>query len=126
MAFADLMESEKEMIITYSTYQEAKIPKRMKVEYVKVEDSIFDLQHDLVDGKLVYLDVDDNHYPIDTESQLVNCFDSNSVYRKVETEIDERQEFIDAAIELIDASKKTDGLLGAMFDSGKFKLVDNQ
>jgi len=124
MAFADLVESEKEMIITYSTYQEAKIPKRMKVEYVKVEDSIFDLQHDLVDGKLFYQDTDDSHYPINTERQLVYWFDLDGVYRKVETEIDERQEFIDTAIELIDASKKSDGLLGAMFDSGKFKLAE--
>ena len=101
-------------------------PKRVKVEFVKVEDSIFDLQHDLVDGNLFYQDTDDSHYPINTERQLVYWFDLAGVYRKVETEIDERQEFIDAAIELIDASKKTDGLLGAMFDSGKFKLVDNQ
>ena len=109
-----------------TTYDNKLKPKRGKVEYVKVEDSIFDLQHDLVDGKLFYLDVDDNHYPINNESQLVYRFDLDGVYRKVETEIDERQEFIDAAIELIDASKKTDGLLGAMFDSGKFKLVEGE
>ena len=110
------------------TYDNKLKPKhiKVKVEFVKVEDSIFDLQHDLVDGKLFYQDTDDSHYPINTERQLVYWFDLDGVYRKVETEIDERQEFIDAAIELIDASKKTDGLLGAMFDSGKFKLVEGE
>ena len=109
-----------------TTYDNKLKPKhvKVKVEYVKVEDSIFDLQHALVDGNLFYQDTDDSHYPIKTERQLVYWFDLDGVYRKVETEIDERQAFIDAAIELIDASKKADGLLGAMFDSGKFKLVD--
>ena len=79
------------------TYDNKLKPKRGKVEWVKVGESIFDLQHDLVDGKLFYLDVDDNHYPINNESQLVYRFDLDGVYRKVETEIDERQEFMDEA-----------------------------
>ena len=119
MAFADLVESEKEMIITYSTYQEAKIPKRMKVEYVKVEDSIFDLQHDLVDGNLFYQGPNDSHYLINTERHLVYCFDSDCVYRKVETEIDERQEFIEAACKVVPTTAEEDiKVMGKMFDAG--------
>ena len=104
-------------------------PKRMKVDYVKV-DFVSDQEkaEAFLEGGLRYFthgkvtgDLEHDTIPV---TKLEQMFSGNGIYRKVETEIDERQEFIDAAIELIDASKKTDGLLGAMFDSGKFKLVD--
>ncbi len=54
------------------------------------------------------------------------------LHRKVETEIDERQEFIDAAVELLNQNSHDHEAnhykewFGAMFDSGKFKLVDGK
>ncbi|CAM0015468.1 hypothetical protein VPHK367G1_0086 [Vibrio phage K367 g1] len=44
------------------------------------------------------------------------------LHRKVETEIDERQEFIDAACEVVNWSIPK--AMGALYDSGKFKLVE--
>ena len=102
-----------------TTYDNKLKPKRIKVEYVKVEDSIFDLQHDLVDGNLFYQDTDDSHYPINTERQLVYWFDLDGVYRKVETEIDERQEFIEAACKVVPTTAEEDiKVMGKMFDAG--------
>ena len=42
----------------------------------------------------------------------------SELYQKVEKEIDERQEFIERAKNLIDASKEADYSLGKMYDSG--------
>lgn len=44
--------------------------------------------------------------------------DGDALYRKVEVEIDERQEFIERAKGLIDASKDADYSLGNMYDAG--------
>jgi hypothetical protein len=52
------------------------------------------------------------------------------LHRKVETEIDERQEFIDTAVELLNRddhggeASYYEGWFESMFDSGKFKLVE--
>lgn len=99
---------------------------RTKVEYVKVEDSIFDLRSSLESGELYYKDIDDKFYEISGESQLVNCFDSSCVYRRIETEITERDEFIDAALESVKLKHiiVVKDAIENMFDSGKFKLVD--
>ena len=49
-------------------------------------------------------------------------------YRKVETEIDERQEFIEAVSEILpEYDKRTMPLwIGKLYDSGKFKLVETE
>ncbi len=65
-------------------------------------------------------------------ASMSNIIDNwrTELYRKVETEIDERQEFIDAAIELLNQNSHDHEAthykewFGAMFDSGKFKLVE--
>ena len=53
---------------------------------------------------------------------LNDCY----IYRKVETEIDERQEFIEAACEKSGLSKHSveAQVFGMIYDSGKFKLVE--
>lgn len=100
-------------------------PKRTKAEYVKVTDSIFDLKSEFEDGWLS--SKAGGHYVnIDNLDSLLLAYRNDNVYRKVETEIDERQEFID---ELSKIQKEIgDCQLGefyeAIFDSGKFKLVN--
>lgn len=48
------------------------------------------------------------------------------LYRKLETEIDERQEFIDEAREVTRATPNSKAAMsfGMLYDSGKFKLVE--
>ncbi len=65
-------------------------------------------------------------------ASMSNIIDNwrTELYRKVETEIDERQEFIDTAVELLNRddhggeASHYEIWFGAMFDSGKFKLVE--
>ena len=88
-----------------------------KYRYEKVTDSIFDLKAEFERGQLLYLDVDDKHYSIETEKQLVNCFDSDCVYRRIE--VTERELFIEKSCEIIRTSAKEDILIiGKMFDAG--------
>lgn len=78
-------------------------------------------------GELFVVDCNGNYTNVNDISGAwyeVVCKNYKELYIKVETEIDERQEFIDAACEVTDWQiKKTMGLL---FDSGKFKLVDGK
>ncbi len=82
---------------------------RMKVEYVKVAESIFDLKHDLKRGRLYYEDFDNEYHSIDGEMQLVNCFDSCCVHRKVERPI-EWWEVINEEFGNVGVDIKSDGL----------------
>lgn len=70
---------------------------KLKTEWVKVEDPIFELAPELKAGEL-YFDFngdESNKRPINTESMLVFlCSIRHPIYRKVEKVIDEKQEFI--------------------------------
>ena len=105
-------------------------PKRVKVSYVKCEDSIFDLRADFEAGEL-FVKIGEN-YEVALSSQcLAASLAVGSCYRKVETEIDERQEFIDFTSEYIknlnpEILKSFEYIARAMFDSGKFKLVNDK
>ena len=94
--------------------------------YEKVTDSIFELKEEFERGELLYLDVDDKHYSIETEKQLVNCFDSDCVYRRIE--VTERELFIEESCKIVGASIDSDAAndFGKQFDSGKFKLVKGE
>ncbi len=67
---------------------------------------------------------------INSVRNLALAYGNSSLYRKVETEIDERNEFIDTAAELLNQNSHDNEAnhykewFGAMFDSGKFKLVE--
>ncbi|CAL9957515.1 hypothetical protein VPHK46_0029 [Vibrio phage K46] len=100
---------------------------RTKTEFVKVN---YGMEHfaaggDLFSGRdLHVLSRDGNYYKIKRQDKAVEASQDGRIYEKVEAEIDERQEFIEAAKEIIDGSKAAEYSLGAMFDSGRFKLVE--
>ena len=101
-------------------------PKRVKVEYVKVEESIFDLKGDFKRGEL-YCGHYGGYALISVDSYLADCYSQGEVYRRLETEISERDEFIEAVYkhaQLNDCINFTESMAGLLFDSGKFKLVD--
>lgn len=82
----------------YATHEKTPlepINPRTKVEYVKVTDSIFNLQPDLDAGE-IYLKVGDNDEfnPIKGESTLAYAFEQDKLYRKVETEIKTEKRWI--------------------------------
>ena len=100
-------------------------PKRVNVEHVKVEDSIFDLRADFEAGEL-FVKIGDNYEVVLSAQCLATSLAVGSCYRKVETEIDERQEFIDECM-AHGGLRARDGareVYGNIFDSGKFKLVN--
>ena len=63
---------------------------------------------------------------INSVRYLALAYGNNSLYRKVETEIDERQEFINVAREVTSATPNSKAAVsfGMLYDSGKFKLVE--
>ena len=93
-------------------------PKRVKVEYVKVEDSIFDLRPDFEAGEL-FVKIGDNYEVVLSAQCLATSLTVGSCYRRVETEIDERQEFIERwASEIKNVGTMTyKDILGRMYDS---------
>ena len=110
------------------------IPKpRTKTEFVKVgcEWAVWEYLKafsDLPDSEQWFIKVSDEQYaPIHDWFNVAETIRKhNLIYRKVEIEIDERQEFID---EISKIQKEVgDCQLGvfydAIFDSGKFKLVE--
>ena len=97
-------------------------PKR--VEYVKVEDSIFDLQSDFESGCL--FGDSSGLVKVSSLAYLGACYDTGTIYCRIETEITERDEFINECIVHGDLIAR-DGareVYGNLFDSGKFKLVE--
>lgn len=100
---------------------------RTKVEYVKVEDSIFDLRDDFMSHRL-FTKMDDSYSLIRFVDELSKSSMNGSLHRRIETEIDERQEFIDAYMSFVDSSigDSYDKFAGKLYDSGKFKLVEGE
>lgn len=67
----------------------ADIKPRTRVEYVKVEDSIFHLKPDFEAGELYSKhNKKDKYYMINTEIWLVSAMHNGNVFRKVEREIE--------------------------------------
>ena len=86
---------------------------RTKVEFVKVEDSIWHLESSFRLGELFAFDGNRDYVQIETEGDFTLSHSSDNLYRRIETEIDERQEFIDAMSRYAKPS-----VLGKMFDAG--------
>lgn len=103
-------------------------PKRMKAEYVPVEfDQAWQAVKAFEEGEKFYTHFQVQGWvPINNVQQVVPNFEVKKIYRKVETEIDERQEFIDELVRLNKTAKspKLSDFFGEIYDSGKFKLVD--
>ena len=104
-------------------------PKRVRVGYVKCEygDKVSNIVMDFENDAPLYKMVNDEYWTIDELDDLFQLIlDDCDIYRKVETEIDERQEFIDECMEH-GGLRARDGareVYGNIFDSGKFKLVN--
>ncbi|AUR89595.1 coil containing protein [Vibrio phage 1.127.O._10N.286.52.E12] len=97
-------------------------PKRVKVSYVKVKDTgFFDLK-DEFQGRAIFFNqsvVSEPDYVTAMDIiELSHHYMQKNLYRRVEKEIDERQEFIERAEELIDISKIAEYSLGKMYDAG--------
>ncbi|AUR84311.1 hypothetical protein NVP1054O_07 [Vibrio phage 1.054.O._10N.261.52.A1] len=105
-------------------------PKRVKVEYVKVE---FSREWEAVKyynevGELFVIDCCGNYTSVNDisgEWYEVVCKNYMDLYRRIETEITERDEFIEMyAWATQDDKQNIDDIAGMLFDSGKFKLVE--
>ncbi|AUR90475.1 hypothetical protein NVP1144O_27 [Vibrio phage 1.144.O._10N.286.45.B3] len=104
---------------------------RTKTEFVKCEfASDKEKAEAFIEGGLRYFthgpvtgDKEKDTIPVTRLDELL-C--GNGIYRKVETEIDERQEFIDVIEEYCHSNGfgVNRRFLGSLFDSGKFKLVE--
>lgn len=104
---------------------------RTKTEFVKCEfDSDIEMAKAFIGEELFYYThgkvkqkFEDNLIKVNSIADLVS---GSGIYRKAETEIDERQEFID----VIEEHCHENGFgvnrmfLGSLYDSGKFKLVE--
>lgn len=100
---------------------------RTKAEFVKCEfECAWHAIKALEDGEELYTKRSHEDFVIINNAPDVLRF-LYDLHRKVETEIDERQEFIDVYMNLASVSKplSIDDWAGLIFDSGKFKLVDN-
>ena len=107
--------------------------KRVKVEYVKCEfDKVSDLVIACESGETFYCNSSiGGKGKLEMYGAISMHRHSDNLYRKVETEIDERQEFIDFTSEYIknlnpEILKSFEYIARAMFDSGKFKLVNDK
>lgn len=81
-----------------SSYDQSLPIPKLKTEWVKVEDSIFDLAPELKAGELYCGSNGDESVKclVKTESHLVFLrHEGRPIYRKVEKVIDEKQEFLD-------------------------------
>lgn len=114
-------------------------PKRTKTEYVKVEVGApweyFKLMHEL--GDLYVLCTDDSYEGFDgCITNLTNAVEDviagsiDGIYRKVETEITECEEFIEFVESIAEDITQDEWsfacIATAMFESGRVKLVDGE
>ena len=110
-------------------FMSAKLLPKLKTEYRKVEDSIWDLRPDFEAGELYYCNIQSNgrrhktsYHAINSEERLMNAALSKDIYRRVESIMDEREEFKDKMRELLDECKdnhsSTDALGGFLYSKG--------
>ncbi|AUR95779.1 coil containing protein [Vibrio phage 1.213.O._10N.222.54.F10] len=95
-------------------------PKRVKVEYVKCEFKFaWEAVKAFEDGEEFHTHfISDGWVAVEHVQQVIPNLQVEKLYRRTETEIDERQEFIERAEELIDISKIAEYSLGKMYDAG--------
>ncbi len=109
------------------------MPRRTKVEYVKVDYSISWQAAKDHEERTEFLyrqsDLNDaikgnNWKAIQSPSEAARYY--FDLYRRVETEINDREEFIASACKVQESEhgERREYLVAALFDSGKFKLVD--
>ncbi|AUR81543.1 coil containing protein [Vibrio phage 1.007.O._10N.261.55.F9] len=104
---------------------------RTKAGFVKCEygDKVSNIVMDFESNVPLYKLINDEHWTIDELDDLFQLILNDCyIYRKVETEIDERQEFIESVGSLCDEMDidmgKINWIAKTLYDSGKFKLVE--
>lgn len=108
----------KEQIFT-SDFKPQK-PTRTKVEYVKVTESIFDLKDEFERGELHYTFGDEEWFVFNDEPSLLDGFKEKNIYRRIETPITERDEFIEKVGDILPVfDKRTNPMwAGKLYDAG--------
>jgi hypothetical protein len=101
-------------------------PKRTKEECVKVEfEHAWQAVKAFEEGEELFVEnplVSSSKYLV-AEFSSLKCVDK--LYRKVVTELTEREAFIEAACKVVPTTAEEDiKVIGKMFDSGKFKLSE--
>lgn len=102
---------------------------RTKTEYELLCNSSFNVWglKDLLESGSLFYFINDEYRPVSVGSDIfaIEHFLSGHIYRKVKTEIDERQEFIDAAFVIARECDTEEDVewMGKLYDSGRFKLV---
>lgn len=93
---------------------------RTKVEYVRVTESIFDLKDELHRGELYYTFGDEEWFTFNDEPSLVAGFKEKNIYRRIETPITERDEFIEKVGDIQQVfDKRTNPMwAGRLYDAG--------
>ncbi|AUR91110.1 hypothetical protein NVP1155O_37 [Vibrio phage 1.155.O._10N.222.55.B3] len=108
---------------THPTHQEAKI----RIDHVKVEESIFDLRSDFESNLLCSnngTDKEPMFIVIRTTQALAIQLAHNNVYRRIECEASEQDEFTDALLEIGADCTSFTQLARTLYQSGRFKLVE--
>lgn len=103
---------------------------RTKVEFVNVEfENVGECVQSVHDnhGEYFFFNSSSGEYQAAEYQDSAWYWKEGNLYRRVETEIDERQEFIGAAMSMflhVDDRQMLLAVVCDMFDSGKFKLAD--
>ena len=109
-------------------------PKRLKVEYVKVEfASDKEKAEAFIEGGLRYFTHGETKGEMERDTILVTRLDEllcgNAIYRRVETEISERDEFIEEALKrcVWKEGSPAHYMIGDMYDAGcRFNPVEGE
>lgn len=106
---------------------------KIRNDYVKVEDTIWALESEFRSGDLYRIYAHQGEEPmygvIESEFALIQAMERVNVYRKVETKIEVRDEFIEF-VESKCAELSVDGewsfacIAAELFDSGRVKFVN--
>ncbi len=100
---------------------------KIRVDHVKVEESIFDLKEEYCSGSLKSnCGTNDNpkFETIMAIADLAHHLLRNNVHRVVEVEVSEQDEFTDALLEIGADCTSFTQLARTLYQSGRFKLVE--
>lgn len=101
-------------------YAMSVMEKKVRVEYVKCEygDKVSNIVMDFENDAPLYKMVNDEYWTIDELDDLFAIIldGGEHIYRRIETEVDERQEFIDESLKLYACNANE--MFGKMYDAG--------
>jgi hypothetical protein len=100
---------------------------KIKIDHVKVEESIFDLKEEYCSGSLKSnCGTNDNpkFETIMAVTDLAHHLLHNNVHRRVEVEVSEQDEFTDTLLEIGADCTSFTQLARVLYQSGRFKLVE--